>query len=65
MNDQYANGEGDTMQKNGVSADIQGPSSKDSLGVKMNLKPIKTPGSRGITRKRGLPKRSMGMNYKK
>lgn len=53
------------MQKNGVSADIQGPSSKDSLGVKMNLKPIKTPGSRGITRKRGLPKRSMGMNYKK
>lgn len=44
---------------------MQGPSSKNSLGVKMNLKPIKTPGSRGFTRKKALPKRSMGFSYKK
>ena len=37
----------------------------DSGMGNLKAKPIKTPGSRGITRKQALPKRSMGFSYKK
>jgi hypothetical protein len=62
MNDQYANGEGDDNMKPSI---LNGPSSGKSLMTNLTAKPIKTPGARGFTRKKALPKRSMGFSYKK
>lgn len=63
MNDKYANGEGDSMDKGGMTS-LTGATGSGSFG-KLKAKPIKSTGSRSFTRRKAVPKRSMGFSYKK
>lgn len=61
MNDQYANGEGGSVKKGGMTA-ITGNHSQFS---NLKAKPIKASATRGVTKARGMAKRSMSFSYKK
>lgn len=63
MNDQYANGKGETMDKGGMTS-LTGQTGSGSFG-KLKAKPIKSTSGRGLTRRKAVPKRSMGFSYKK
>lgn len=63
MNDQYANGKGDDMNKGGMTT-LTGSTGLGSFG-KLKAKPIKSTAGRGFTRRKAVPKRSMGFSYKK
>lgn len=63
MSSKFASGEGDDMDKGGMTS-LTGSTGPSAFG-KLKAKPIKSTGSRSFTRRKGIPKRSTGFSYKK